>query len=126
MSLADVERFSKASPAAAGLLADDTPASLETAVEIASASGYGFTVEEARAFVRRQAVSPDKEFMDRAAGEGDGGVDLREAGLTRRPKPHLRSGAQRGVSRVGTSTASVAHPSRRGRWGRSFRVRRLV
>ena len=78
MSLADVERFLKASPAAAGLLADDSPASLEAAVEIAAASGYGFTVEEARAFVRSQAVSPDQELTDEQLEKVTGGIDLEE------------------------------------------------
>jgi bacteriocin-like protein len=78
MSLADVERFSKATPAAAGLLADDTPASLQAAVELAAASGYGFTVEEARAFVRRQAVNPEKELSDEQLEKVTGGMDLRE------------------------------------------------
>ena len=78
MSLADVERFSRASPAAAGLLADETAASLEAAVEIAAASGYGFTVEEARAFIRSQAVSPEKELTDEQLEKVTGGVDLRE------------------------------------------------
>jgi hypothetical protein len=78
MSLADVERFSRASPAAAGLLADDAPASLQAAVEIASASGYSFTVEEARAFVRSQAVGPDKELTDEQLDKVTGGVDLKD------------------------------------------------
>ena len=78
MSLADVERFLVASPAAAGLLADDAPASLEAAVEIAAASGYGFTVKEARAFVRSQAVSPDKELTDEQLEKVTGGIDLEE------------------------------------------------
>jgi hypothetical protein len=78
MSLADVERFSRVSPAAAGLLADEAPASLEAAVEIAAASGYGFTVEEARAFIRRHAVSPEKELLDEQLEKVTGGVDLQE------------------------------------------------
>lgn len=78
MSLADVERFSRVSPAAAGLLADEAPASLEAAVEIAAACGYGFTVEEARAFVRRHAVSPEKELSDEQLEKVTGGVDMRE------------------------------------------------
>ena len=79
MSLADVERFSKTSPVAAGLLADEAPASLQAAVEIAAASGYSFTVEEARAFVRSQAVSPDKELTDEQLDKVTGGVDLEES-----------------------------------------------
>jgi bacteriocin-like protein len=78
MSLADVERFSKTSPAAAGLLADDAPASLQAAVEIAAACGYGFTVEEARAVIRSQAVSPEKELTDEQLEKVTGGVELRE------------------------------------------------
>ncbi len=78
MSLADVERFSRVSPAAASLLADDA-ASLQAAVEIAAASGYSFTVEEARAFVRSQAVSPDKELTDKQLDKVTGGVDLEES-----------------------------------------------
>jgi bacteriocin-like protein len=79
MSLADVERFAKESPAAAGLLADDAPASLEAAVEVAAACGYGFTLEEARAFVHRQAVNPDKELSDEQLEKVTGGVDLKGA-----------------------------------------------
>ena len=78
MSLADVERFSRVSPAAAGLLADETAASLEAAVEIAAASGYSFTVEEARAFIRSRAVSPEKELTDEQLEKVTGGMDLRE------------------------------------------------
>jgi len=78
MSLADVERFSRVSPAAAGLLTDETRANLEAAVEIAAASGYGFTVEEARAFIRRHTVSPEKELTDEQLDKVTGGIDLEE------------------------------------------------
>jgi hypothetical protein len=78
MSLADVERFSRTFPAAAGLLADEAPASLEAAVEVAAASGYGFTIEEARAFIRSRAVSPDKALSDEQLEKVTGGVDLEE------------------------------------------------
>jgi bacteriocin-like protein len=78
MSLADVERFSRTSPAAAGLLADEAPASLEAAVEVAAASGYSFTIEEARAFIRSRAVSSDKELSDEQLEKVTGGVDLEE------------------------------------------------
>lgn len=49
MSLADLERFSKASPAVASLMAEGRTESLKAAVSIAAACGYHFTVEEARA-----------------------------------------------------------------------------
>ena len=78
MSLADVERFSRVSPAAAGLLIDEAPASLEAAVEIAAACGYGFTVEEARAFIRRHAVSREKELSDDQLEKVTGGIDVGE------------------------------------------------
>jgi bacteriocin-like protein len=74
MSLADVERFSRVSPAAAGLLTDDASKSLQAAVEIAAACGYGFTVEEARTFVHRQAVNPDKELTDEQLEKVTGGL----------------------------------------------------
>jgi len=45
MSLADLERFSKASPVVASLLAEGRTDSLKAAVSIAAACGYHFTVE---------------------------------------------------------------------------------
>jgi bacteriocin-like protein len=78
MSLANVERFSRVSAAAAGLLSDEAPASLEAAVDIAAACGYGFTVEEARAFIHSQAVNPDKELSDEQLEKVTGGVGMGE------------------------------------------------
>jgi hypothetical protein len=57
MSLADLERFSKASPVVASLLAEGRTDSLKAAVSIAAACGYHFTVEEAQAFVSRRPAA---------------------------------------------------------------------
>jgi hypothetical protein len=63
MSLADLERFAKASPVVAGLLADGRTESLTAAVSIAAACGYHFTVEEARTFSSGQPTMAVRQHL---------------------------------------------------------------
>ena len=76
MSLVDVERFAEASPAASKLLADGTPAGLQAAVEIAAPCGYGFTVDEVRAFIGRKAADPGRKLSDAELDKVTGGLHL--------------------------------------------------
>ena len=70
MSLAEVERFSKANP---GFLAETGQDRLEAAVEIAAHCGYGFTLDHAKAFIRNKARIPGKELSDAQLEKVTGG-----------------------------------------------------
>ena len=74
MSLADVERFSKASPVVASLLAGGRTDSLKAAVSIAAACGYHFTVEEAQAFLCSRPATADKDLTDEQLEKITGGL----------------------------------------------------
>ena len=70
MSLAEVERFSTANP---GLLTEAGNDRLEAAVEIAAHCGYGFTLDEARAFIRTRTRISGKELSDAQLDKVTGG-----------------------------------------------------
>jgi hypothetical protein len=74
MSRAELERFSKASPVVASLLAEGPTESLAAAVSIAAACGYYFTVEEAQAFVRSNPTAPAKDLSDEQLEKVTGGL----------------------------------------------------
>ena len=74
MSLADLERFAKASPIVAGLLADGRPESLTAAVSIAAACGYHFTDEEARTFFSSHPVAAVRHLSDEQLEKVTGGL----------------------------------------------------
>jgi hypothetical protein len=74
MSLAELERFSKASPVVASLLAEGRTESLAAAVSIAAACGYHFTVEEAQAFIRSNPTAPAKDLSDEQLEKVTGGL----------------------------------------------------
>jgi len=74
MSLADVERFSKASPVVASLLADGRTESLKAAVSIAAACGFHFTVEEARTFFSSQPAAAVRQLTDEQLEKVTGGL----------------------------------------------------
>lgn len=74
MSLADLERFSKASPVIAGLLADGRPESLKAAVSIATACGFHFTVEEAQAFFSGHPAAAVRHLTDEQLEKVTGGL----------------------------------------------------
>jgi hypothetical protein len=77
VSLAEVERFSKDLKANRGLLAEGATYRLEAAVEIAAHCGYGFTLDEARAFIRSKTRIPGKELSDAELDRVTGGFVLR-------------------------------------------------
>ena len=79
MSLADLDRFSKASPVVAGLLAEGRTDSLNAAVSIASACGYHFTVEEARAFVCSNPAAVARSLTDEQLEKVTGGLGAGES-----------------------------------------------
>ena len=74
MSLADLERFSKASPVVASLLADGRTESLAAAVSIAAACGFHFTVEEARTFFSSQPSAAVRQLTDEQLEKVTGGL----------------------------------------------------
>ena len=74
MSLADLERFSKASPVVASLLAEGRTDSLKAAVSIAAACGYHFTVEEAQAFVSGHPATTARHLTDEQLEKVTGGL----------------------------------------------------
>ena len=74
MSLADLERFSKASPVVASLLAEGRTDSLTAAVRIAAACGYHFTVEEAQAFLSRRPATAARHLTDEQLEKVTGGL----------------------------------------------------
>jgi hypothetical protein len=74
MSLADLERFSKASPVVASLLADGQTESLKAAVSIAAACGFHFTVEEARTFFSSQPSAAVRQLTDEQLEKVTGGL----------------------------------------------------
>ena len=74
MSLADLERFSKASPVVASLLAEGRTDSLKAAVSIAAACGYHFTVEEARAFTSSHPAAVARNLTDEQLERVTGGL----------------------------------------------------
>ena len=78
MSLADVERFSKASPVVASLLAEGRSDSLKAAVRIAAACGYHFTLEEAQAFLFSRPAATDKDLTDEQLEKVTGGLSSGE------------------------------------------------
>jgi len=78
MSLADLERFSKASPVVASLLADGRTESLKAAVSIAAACGFHFTVEEARAFFSSQPAAAVRHLTDEQLEKVTGGLGSSE------------------------------------------------
>ena len=83
MSLADVERFSKASPVVASLLAEGRTDSLKAAVSIAAACGYHFTVEEAQAFLCSRPATADKDLTDEQLEKVTGGLGSGESACKR-------------------------------------------
>ena len=74
MSLSDVERFSRASPVIATLLAEGRTESLKAAVSIAAACGFHFTVEEARAFFSSQPAAAVRHLTDEQLEKVTGGL----------------------------------------------------
>ena len=74
MSLADLERFSKASPVMASLLAEGRTDSLKAAVSIAAACGYHFTVEEVQAFVCSRPAAAARHLTDDQLEKVTGGL----------------------------------------------------
>jgi hypothetical protein len=74
MSLADLERFSKASPVVARLLAEGRTDSLEAAVSIAAACGFHFTAEEARTFFSGNATAAVRHLTDEQLERVTGGL----------------------------------------------------
>jgi hypothetical protein len=74
MSLADLERFSKASPVVAGLLTEGRTDRLEAAVSIAAACGYSFTVEEARSFFSSHPAAAVRHLTDEQLDKVTGGL----------------------------------------------------
>ena len=74
MSLADLERFSKASPVVASLLAEGRMDGLTAAVSIAAACGYHFTLEEAQAFVSRSPATSARHLTDEQLEKVTGGL----------------------------------------------------
>ena len=74
MSLADLERFSKASPVVASLLADGRTESLKAAVGIAAACGFHFTVEEVRTFFSSQPAAAVRPLTDEQLEKVTGGL----------------------------------------------------
>ena len=74
MSLADLDRFSKASPVVASLLADGRPESLKAAVSIGAACGFHFTVEEARAFFASHPATAVQHLTDEQLEKVTGGL----------------------------------------------------
>ena len=74
MSLADLERFSKASPVVASLLAEGRTDSLKAAVSIAAACGYHFTVEEAQAFICGHPATAARHLTDEQLEKVTGGL----------------------------------------------------
>jgi hypothetical protein len=79
MSLADLERFSKASPVVASLLAEGRIDGLTAAVSIAAACGYHFTVEEAKAFVSRRPATATRHLTDAQLEKVTGGLGSGES-----------------------------------------------
>ena len=78
MSLADLERFSKASPVLASLLAEGRMDGLTAAVSIAAACGYHFTVEEAQAFISRSPAASARHLTDEQLEKVTGGLGSSE------------------------------------------------
>ena len=78
MSLADLERFSKASPVVAGLLAEGGTDSLKAAVSIAAACGFHFTVEEARTFFASHPAAAVRHLTDEQLEKVTGGLSSGE------------------------------------------------
>ncbi len=78
MSLADLERFSKASPVMAGLLTDGRTESLEAAIRIAASCGFHFTVEEARTFFSSHPVAAVRHLTDAQLEKVTGGLGSAE------------------------------------------------
>ena len=78
MSLADLERFAGSSPAISGLLAEGTPQSLQAAVAIAQQSGYGFTVDDLRAFIASRGALPGRRLSDDDLDKVTGGLGWSE------------------------------------------------
>jgi len=74
MSLADVERFSKASPVVACLLAEGRTDGLKAAVGIAAACGFHFTVEEARTFFSSHPAAAVRNLTDEQLEKVTGGL----------------------------------------------------
>ena len=74
MSLADLERFSKASPVVASLLAEGRTDSLKAAVSIAAACGYHFTVEEAQVFISGRPATAARHLTDEQLEKVTGGL----------------------------------------------------
>ena len=74
MSLSDVERFSKASPVIATLLAEGRTESLKAAVSIGAACGYQFTIEEAQAFACSQPAPAVRHLTDEQLEKVTGGL----------------------------------------------------
>ena len=74
MSLADLDRFSKASPVVASLLAEGRAESLEAAVSIAAACGFHFTVEEARTFFSSRPAAAVRRLTEEQLEKVTGGL----------------------------------------------------
>ena len=74
MSLADLDRFSKASPVLASLLAQGRTGSLEAAVSIAAACGFHFTAEEARTFFSSHPAAAVRHLTDEQLDKVTGGL----------------------------------------------------
>jgi hypothetical protein len=78
MSLADVERFARSSPAISGLLSDGAPQNLQAAVELAQQSGYGITVDDLRAFIASRGAPPGRRLSDDDLDKVTGGLGWSE------------------------------------------------
>ena len=74
MSLADLERFAKASPVVASLLSQGRTESLEAAISIAAACGFHFTVEEARTFFSGPPAAAIRQLTDEQLEKVTGGL----------------------------------------------------
>ena len=87
MSLADLERFSKASPVVASLLAEGRTDSLKAAVSIAAACGYHFTVEEAQAFISGRPATAARHLTDEQLEKVTGGLGYPDEPTELLPRP---------------------------------------